>query len=399
LYIKIDKDANYWEEEMKVRNNIAIMLDEAIKIRRDLHKIPEEGYGEYKTSAYIKNYLRNLGYEPKEITKTGIYLLIEGKNKNFSTAFRADMDGLSVKEETGSKFASIHENMMHACGHDGHMSILLVFAKYLIENKIKPENNLLLIFQPAEEGPGGAKAIVEEGLLEKYGVDEVYGCHVMPDVEQGILAVKSGAMMAQTGEFYIDIKGKSSHAAVPHQGVDAVVIAANIVGALQTVVSRNINPVKTSLLSIGTISGGERVNVVARHVSLSGTMRSYEEAVYDQMKKRVIEILKGYETAFNCEITCRFVDMYPPVTNDPILHKKFISLLEKDEYKEADPMMIAEDFSYYQKAVPGVFFYLGSMNREKGYTHGLHDCRFNFDESIILNAVEMYARLAGRERI
>ncbi|SHE95199.1 M20 metallopeptidase family protein [Alkalibacter saccharofermentans] len=383
---------------MKVRENILNMLDEAIKIRRDLHMIPEEGYGEYKTNAYIKKYLKDLGYEPEDITDTGVYLLIEGNDKETTTALRADMDGLSVREETDVDYTSVHESMMHACGHDGHMTILLVFAKYLKDNDIKPEKNILLIFQPAEEGPGGAKAIVEEGLLLRYNVGEIFGCHIMPDVDQGIVAVKSGPMMAQTGEFYIDIKGKSSHAAVPHQGIDAVVIASSIVGSLQTVVSRNINPVKTSLLSIGTISGGERVNVVARHVSLSGTMRSYEEAVYDQMKMRVIEILKGYEIAFNCTIEYKFIDMYPPVTNDAAVHKSFIALLDKDEYKEADPMMIAEDFSYYQKAVPGVFFYLGSRNEELGYDYGLHDCRFNFDESILLNAVEVYARLAGRER-
>ncbi|NTW71958.1 MAG: N-acetyldiaminopimelate deacetylase [Eubacteriaceae bacterium] len=383
---------------MIVRSALTSLLGEVIKVRRELHLIPEEGLKEFKTSEYIKEYLNKLGYTAHGTAGTGVYIHIEGKDNGSCTAFRADMDGLSVKEENEVEFASRHENMMHACGHDGHMTILLLLAKYIKDNNILPDTNILLIFQPAEEGPGGAAAIVKEGILQKHNVSEIFGCHLMPDVSEGLIAVRPGEMMAQTGEFYIEINGKSSHAAVPHKGIDAIMIAANLVNTLQTIVSRNIDPIKTSLLSVGTINGGERVNVVAKTVNISGTMRSYEEKVYNEMKKRMLEIVEGFNISFNCDIKCSIIDMYPPVYNDEKLYKKFISVLDEDEYVTAKPMMIAEDFSYYQKAVPGVFFYLGSYNEEKDYKYSLHDCRFNFDEKILLNAVELYMRLINRKR-
>ncbi|MBF7097735.1 M20 metallopeptidase family protein [Alkalibacter mobilis] len=382
---------------MKLRKEIVGLKEDSIKIRRTLHTFPEEGFKEFKTSNYIKDYLVSLGLVAGTVAQTGVYSFIEGENTHRCIAFRADMDGLSVCENTGVEFKSEHESMMHACGHDGHMTILLLLAKYLTQSNLKPKCNILLIFQPAEEGPGGAKQIVDEGLLTKYQVNEIYGTHLMPSVNEGVISVRSGAMMAQTGEVYIEIKGKSSHGAAPHQGTDAVVIAAGFIQALQTIVSRNVNPIKTSLISIGTISGGERLNVVAKSVKLAGTMRSYEEKVYEDMKSRVIEIAEGFQVAFNCDIKCDFIDMYPPVTNDVKLYDKFIELMDKDEYEEAEPLMIAEDFSFYQKTIPGLFFYLGSKNEIKNFTYGLHDSKFNFDEEILLNGVEIYARIIDRE--
>lgn len=382
---------------MNIRSKIASLADRACSIRQALHSIPEEGYGEIKTAQYIKEILEGMGLDTYTTAKTGVYCLIPGRNADRTIAFRADMDGLSVKEQTGVDFESVHPNMMHACGHDGHMSILLLMAIYLQENHIVPETNVMLIFQPAEEGPGGAKAIVEEGILAKYHVEEIYGCHIMPDLMQGCIATRKGPMMAQTGEVYIHVTGKSAHGAAPHMGKDAIVAASHLVLALQSIVSRNVDPVKTSLITIGTMSGGERLNVIASDMQLNGTMRAYEESVYQFMKRRVEEIAGGVSALSECKIQVDFLDMYPPVVNDGDLFEKFTSLLEADDWIEASPLMIAEDFSFFQKEIPGLFFYLGSRNEEKGFVHGLHDGRFNFDESILLNGVEAFVRILDRE--
>jgi len=384
---------------MRVRKEIQNNYEKIMKIRRDLHRIPEEGYEENKTSAYIQEQLKGWGYEPQKVAKTGVVAFIEGQNKEKTIAFRADMDGLSVREKTGCDFVSLHPDFMHACGHDGHMSILLGLAGYLKEQNIKPYTNVLLIFQPAEEGPGGAQRIIEEGIFDRYPVDEIYGIHMMPQVEEGIFALRPGAMMAQTGEFTIRIRGKSAHGASPHEGIDSIVIAASVIQSLQTIVSRSINPIDTSLITVGTVQGGERVNVIAHETVLTGTMRAYRESVYEQLKKRMAQVLKGTETMHSCEITCEVVDMYPPVVNDEKLYQKTIALLGQEEYESAKPMMIAEDFSYYQRKVPGLFLYLGSYNEEKNYVYGLHDGRFNFDEKILLHGVELYMRLIEGEKV
>lgn len=382
---------------MNIRTKIANMAQKAEDIRRTLHSIPEEGFAEVKTQRKIIEILESLGLDPKITAKTGVYCLIPGMNTQKNIAFRGDMDGLSVEEQTGVDFASAHPAMMHACGHDGHMTLLLLLASYLQENQIIPPCNVLLLFQPAEEGPGGARVIVEEGILEDLQVSEIYGCHIMPDVEQGKIALRSGPMMAQTGEIYIKITGKSAHGAAPHKGLDAIVAASHLVLAFQSIVSRNVDPIKTALITIGTIQGGERLNVLAGSVDLAGTMRSYEEKVYESMKQRILEVAQGLSLSTGCPIEVNFVDMYPPVVNPAGLTQRFVDLFQDGEWQEAEPLMIAEDFSFYQKSVPGLFFYLGSRNEEKGFTYGLHDSRFNFDEAILLNGVEVYARLLDWE--
>lgn len=377
-----------------IRNEIAELEELARKIRRELHQIPEEGYKEFKTSKYIQSYLHKLGINTIKVAETGLVAIIEGKNKTESIAFRADMDGLALYEKNNVDFISRHDGYMHACGHDGHMTILLVFAMYIVENNIVPENNIVLVFQPAEEGPGGAKEIIKAGIMEKYNVKKIYGCHIMPSIEEGIIGINQGPQMAQTGEVYITVKGKGSHAAVPHKSVDAIMITANLINTIQTIVSRNIDPFETTLLSIGTISGGTRLNVVADEVKIAGTMRAFTEETYLYMKQRLSDIIKGFEKTFSCTIDFRVLDMYPPVVNDTALTKEFIDLTKGMNIIKAKPMMIAEDFSYYQKVVPGVFFYIGSKNEDKQMIWDLHDCKFNFDERILLNVVELYGRIA-----
>lgn len=382
-----------------MQKNILKLKDEAKKVRRELHAIPEEGYQEYKTSDFIYNYLVKLGIKKIErVASTGIVALIPGECTEETIAFRADMDGLSVEEESRCEYHSIHKGMMHACGHDGHMTIVLLFAKYIQENKILPKCNVLLLFQPAEEGPGGAKVIVEQGVFEKYNVKQIYGCHIMPTIEEGKIGCKSGALMAQTSEFYVTIVGKSAHAASPHMSVDAIMIAANMINTLNTIVSRNMDPIETTLFSIGKIKGGTRQNVVAGEVEFSGTMRAFDEKTYLVMKQRLLEITRGYENIFNCTVECKVVEMYPPVVNDAKLYRQFREIIGDLPYEEVLPMMIAEDFSYYQRVIPGLFFYLGSQNKELEYIYGLHHSKFNFNEDILLNAVEVYGRIIEKTK-
>lgn len=380
-----------------MRKSIINLESEAISVRRYLHMIPEEGFKEYKTSEYIYNYLSNLGIKTIEkVATTGMIVFFPGESEDETIAFRADMDGLSIEEDNKQDYVSTHKGMMHGCGHDGHITILLLMAKYMVENHIIPKKNVLLIFQPAEEGPGGAEIIVQTGILEKYKVSKIYGCHIMPTLEEKVIGSKAGALMAQTAEFYINIKGKSGHAAVPHKSVDAIMISAQLINALNNIVSRNIDPIKTTLFSIGTISGGSRLNVVAGEVNLSGTMRAFDEETFLAMKTRLLDIVEGYEKSFDCSIECKVIEMYPPVINDLQLYQEFLSYLGDIPYREVLPMMIAEDFSFYQREVPGVFFYLGSKNEEKDYVYSLHHNKFNFNEGILLQAVELYARIIER---
>ncbi|MFZ7130788.1 MAG: M20 metallopeptidase family protein [Eubacteriales bacterium] len=384
---------------MVIRQQILSMEKDAKMIRRSLHKIPEEGFKEIKTSQYIMTFLRNLGIEDIiQVAVTGVVAVIKGNNDKETIAFRADMDGLSVEEKNSIDYASSHKGLMHACGHDGHMTILLLLVKYIIDNGILPDTNIMFIFQPAEEGPGGAREIIQSGILEKYQVKRIYGCHIMPSLNEGIIGCKEGPLMAQTGEVYITVKGKSSHAAVPHRSTDAIMIASNLINTLQTIVSRNMDPIETTLFSIGTIQGGSRVNVIAEKVQISGTMRAFSEETYNAMTRRLLEIIQGYEKTFNCKINCKVVDMYPPVINDVDMVQEFKTFTKGFNTTVVKPMMIAEDFSYYQKHIPGLFFYIGSKNVEKQYVYDLHDSQFNFDEKILLNVVEIYAKILQYER-
>lgn len=381
----------------KLPESIRSYLPEAIKLRQDLHRIPETGFHEVKTQAYILNYLTELGYQPEKICKTGVVLFIPGNGSVDETiAVRTDMDGLGVYEETGVDFASEHEGMMHACGHDGHMTMVLLLAKYLKEHPEKRVRNTLLVFQPAEEGPGGAGPMVESGVFEKYQVKAIVGYHLFPFVEEGLISTKPGPMMAMTSEFYIDVFGKSSHAADPDKGIDAIVATADYISGLQKIVSRTVSPNDSSLLSIGTIHGGMRRNIIADKVSLSGTVRSFSETVQREMKERIEEMARGIEKMYRCRIEIRFVDLYPPVSNNEVLFDQIWPLC--GDKKLFSKVMLAEDFAMYQKTVPGLFMGLGTGCPEKGFDKNLHTHQFNFDEKVLLRGLDVYRKIIERSQ-
>ncbi|MDN5352188.1 MAG: hypothetical protein PWQ12_1108 [Clostridiales bacterium] len=367
--------------------------------RAELHRIPEPGNEEFKTSAYIQETLKALNIDFEVVLETGIIAYLEGSAPLRTIAFRSDIDGLSVKEAHTFEMKSQHPGYMHACGHDGHMSMLLGLAAALKHESVTLQDNVVLIFQPAEEGPGGAERIVKGGYLQKYKVDEIYGIHLFPAIEQGKIGLCSGPMMAMTGEFDIDIRSKSAHGAMPHMGIDAVVVAGECILGLQTVVSRRINPIQPGLLTIGRLEAGERCNVIAGSARMEGTMRAFNKSVYQAMKAQVYAYTDGLARAHQVEIDVTYRDMYPPVTNDPELFQYFVDLMgERCEIIE--PQMISEDFSFYQEAVPGLFFFIGTRNEGLGHVAPLHSAHFNFDERALLMGLESYLTiLNGRDSI
>ena len=372
--------------------DLSFLLDDIVKNRRALHQIPETALEEFKTKEYLKNYLISIGLEPQEIVETGLFVYIEGKDKENCIAFRSDIDALNIKEETGAEFESKHVGKMHACGHDGHMTTLLAFAKYL--TTIQPlEKSVLLIFQPAEESPGRAKDIVETGLLKKYNVKAIYGMHLFPELPEGTVASKEGPFFAQAALMTTTITGKSGHGAMPHKTIDPLMAFTKVVDGYQTIVSRNLSPFDPGVVTIGKFCGGSAQNIIADTVNFWGTIRTFKEENTEFIIERIKEIHRGVELSYRVKIDEKIDIVYPPVINDKELYKKFVDTMKDMNYVEHEALTISEDFAYYQKEVPGIFMLLGTRSEEKGFIHPLHSCHFNFDEKVLLKGVEAFARI------
>ena len=372
--------------------DLSFLLDDIVKNRRALHQIPETALEEFKTKEYLKNYLISIGLEPQEIVETGLFVYIEGKDKENCIAFRSDIDALNIKEETGAEFESKHVGKMHACGHDGHMTTLLAFAKYL--TTIQPlDKSVLLIFQPAEESPGRAKDIVETGLLKKYNVKAIYGMHLFPELPEGTVASKEGPFFAQAALMTTTITGKSGHGAMPHKTIDPLMAFTKIVDGYQTIVSRNLSPFDPGVVTIGKFCGGSAQNIIADTVNFWGTIRTFKEENTEFIIERIKEIHRGVELSYRVKIDEKIDIVYPPGIYSKELYKKFVDTMKDMNYVEHEALTISEDFAYYQKEVPGVFMLLGTRSEEKGFIHPLHSCHFNFDEKVLLKGVEAFARI------
>ena len=358
-----------------------ISLPRLIKIRRDLHKIPELGFNEHRTSGYIKDILKGMGAEYHEVAGTGIIAVFKGKGSYGTIAYRTDMDGLEIEEKTDCDFSSENQGVMHACGHDGHMAMALELCHVLNGLSGNHKYDFAVIFQPAEEGPGGAIEITKTEIYKELNIKEVYGYHIYPDLKMGQIGFCSGEFMAMPVEFDISIKGKSAHGAKPHQGVDSIVAASELVMKLQTIVSRVISPLDSAVLTIGKINGGEMRNVIAGETVLNGTMRVFSESVYAVMKETVLGHLEALEKSYGVSTSWEFRKMSPPVVNDSSLSDKFSSL--SDSYTHTEKVMLAEDFSYYQKDTKGLFMFLGSSMEDGAYSLPLHNPSFNFDEKVL----------------
>ena len=308
------------------------------------------------------------------------------------------MDALAIEEKTGLDFASRRKGVMHACGHDGHMAILLGLAKWLSQNKDTLEDNIVLIFQPDEENEGGALPMIKEGLLEDPKVDAIFGLHILPDLPEGMIGTKVGPLMAQTSEVNIEIVGKSAHGAMPHNGIDTIVVASQFITALQSIISRGIDPTENAIITIGRIYGGDTRNILAESVMMECTIRTFSDKIYHRIRQKILDLLDGLKKSHGVETKFHEGVYYPPVINDVVWTKKVIEILNPEQYIEVNPLMIAEDFSNYQKIVPGVFLFLGSGNDKKGLVHPLHSSLFNFDEKILLQGIQLYKNIINRIR-
>ena len=366
------------------------MNDQLLAWRRQLHRIPELGLECYKTHDALVESLSAMGYSPITMAQTGVVVYKPGAIAE-AIAFRSDMDGLPIAETSGGPYASIHPGRMHACGHDGHMSMLLGLADYCKDKSF--HHSLLFIFQPAEEGPGGAKVLIEEGLFERYPVKALYGLHLYPQVEQGQLCLLSGPMLAQTNEFDVHIEGKAAHGAQPHLGIDALVLASEFILALQTIVARRTNPIEPLVISVGKLTGGDVRNIIPAQATLEGTIRCFNPAVFDAVHAELNALARSLELKSGAKIKLVFKGSYPPVINPEALYERVRKRVPEAQQTRIDPMMFAEDFSFYQAVVPAFFAMLGSRNEALGYTHPLHHDQFNFDEAVLSQGLAYYQNI------
>ncbi len=365
------------------------MRNDVCTYRRDLHKIPELELKLPKTKAYILKALEGIEGEICEVLESGI-LVYFNNHKETTIAFRSDMDALPVKEECEVDFKSEHEGSMHACGHDGHMAMMLAFAHELNTYYKELPHNVLLIFQPGEEAPGGAELICKEGVLKKYNVKYIFGTHIWPMLEEGVIATRKGELMARSSEVKIDIIGKTSHAAKYKEGIDAVEIGARFL-VDSYAMEQSIPSHVYRLLRFGILKGGSVCNVVSDNCHLEGTLRAFQDEYYWYMREQVESLAKKYEEKTGCTFKIDINTGYPAVLNDEALVERILNEFSDIEELEV-PEMISEDFAHYLKEIPGVFFFLGS-----GTGIPLHNSHFNFNEDILIKGVENYIRLSKLE--
>ena len=380
---------------MNIRKEIKEIEKMIIDWRRDFHQFPELSFQEHRTGDVIADELRSMGLEPKvKVGKTGVTADLKFGNGPV-IGLRADMDALPIQETSGLPFSSQNDGVMHACGHDGHMAMLLGAAKALTQKDNQYNGTVRFIFQPAEEGEGGARYMIEDGCLE--GIDEIYGIHVWNYQPVGEVGVKDGPVLAAADMFDIKIKGIGGHGAAPQGTVDCVVVASYLVQALQTIVSRNTNPLESTVISIGKINGGNNFNIIADQVSLSGTARAYSEENRNLIKTRMEEIIKGVEKTYNANITFDYKDGYPPTINHVGPTQKVLKAAEKvvgDKAGMPYLSMGGEDFAYYLKEKPGCFFFVGSAPNEQELFETPHHCsHFTMDERALLVGPSIYLNL------
>ncbi len=354
--------------------------------RRALHRIPEPDFRLPETLAYVESVLLNLGCTLHRPAESSLCAFFDFGQEE-SLAFRADMDALPIPEQTGLDFASQHPGYMHACGHDGHMAVLLGFAQWVSRQSRLP-HNILLIFQPAEETIGGAKPICESGILAQFRVRAVFGAHLWPDLLAGSVSTRPGGMMCRTSEVTLQVTGKPAHVARAEEGLDALEATARwYLAALE--IERNCPGTLPRLLKFGRIEAGTVRNALAGSATLEGSMRAFEDETFYHLKGKLEDLAETISQETGCAFRLTFSEGYPAVDNDPVVYARLKEILDL-EYLE-EPVKIAEDFSWYQRYVPGVFFFLGC-----GPAPALHSQNFNFDERALEVGLELFKTIAQR---
>ena len=379
---------------MPIKNRIASFENEMISWRHHFHENPELAYKEFNTAKKVVELLKEFGITEIEegIGKTGVVATLEnGTGKTIG--LRADMDALPIFEENkNKKYKSKCDGKMHACGHDGHTTMLLGAAKYLSETK-NFKGKVVLIFQPAEEGFAGAKAMIDDGLLERYPINEIYGMHNMPGLEAGVLAIESGPRLAAADNFVIEIIGKGAHGAMPSNSIDPIVCGASIIQNLQHIVSRNSDPKETLVITVASFNSGHANNVIPKSASLSGTIRYYNDKIGVLAKKRFFEVVNSTCDAFGAKADINFQKGYPATINhkqqSEFAYESAKKIVGNKASSSQAPMMGSEDFSYFLKKIPGCFAWIGN-----GPSASLHNPKYDFNDSVLSIGSSFLASIA-----
>jgi len=367
-----------------------------IKTRRDLHRIPEVGYTEEKTSAYVADYLKREGLAVQTgIAQYGVLGLLETGKPGPTLMIRADMDALLLQEETGLEFASTHDGVMHACGHDAHMAMGLGAATVL--NRIKKEFSgaVKFVFQPAEEGPGGAKPMIDEGVMENPKVDYAIGCHLWSEIPEGTIGARSGPFMAAMDRFDLKIIGQGGHGAKPHLCIDALEVGTQVVNALQRISSRHMHPLEPTVVTIGSFHAGTTFNIIPGEAEMCGTTRTFNLDVWNSWEQRLKKVIGGVCESMGADFELKFAKGYPPTVNDEsmteVVCRCAAEVVGPENVVIPEPTMGGEDMSYFLQRAKGCFFVLG-VGRE-GFA-GIHNPRFRFNEDVLPLGVETHCRVA-----
>lgn len=384
-------------DDCELRALVEAQKNWMVDIRRRLHRIPERGFAEVKTQQVIMETLDALGI-PYTTERTWVVGVIEGALPGQVVALRADMDALPLEEPEGLPFRSEHPGMMHACGHDAHMTMVLGAAKVLMGMRDRLPGTVKLLFQPAEETDGGAEPMVQRGVMENPHVDRVYGLHVQPYLPVGVIETRAGTLNASTDDVELTIHGRSSHGAYPESGADAIVCAAQVITSLQTLVSRNVSPLVSAVLSLGMISGGTAGNIICDRVSLRGTLRTANGEIRAMMKRRIAEVASGVAAAMGCTAEVCITSGYAALVNDEaeagrVMRVGARLLGEKNVVRKAAPSMGGEDFSFFCECVPGAFLHLGCVKKEDMPAPLLHSRDFHLDEDCLTVGAMMHVAL------
>jgi len=381
---------------MDLRKYIRETKDLIVKTRRDLHLIPEPAYTEKKTADYVARYMKAQGLDVHTgIARFGVVGVMDTGKPGKTLLIRSDMDALPIAEETGLEFASIHAGAMHACGHDGHMAMVLGAATVL--NKIKDtlKGTIKFLFQPAEEGPGGAKPMIEQGVMENPTVDYAIGCHLWPAIAEGTIGVKAGPLMAAMDRFDLRIIGRGGHGAMPHLCLDALEVGTQVVNALQRIVSRQMDPLQPSVVTVGSFHAGSTFNVIPGEAEISGTTRTFDRDIWNTWPERLDKIIGGVCKSMGASYEMNYSQGYPPLLNDPdmaqVVAQCAAEVAGKKNVIEPESTMGGEDMAFYLEKSKGCFFFLG-VGREG--CASIHNSRFDFNEDVLLLGVETYCRIA-----
>lgn len=374
-------------------------LEELRSWRRHLHQHPELSFEEHETTAYIEGYLRSLGLEPVRKTETGLWADIQGAHPGPTVAIRADIDALPIEEQTDLPFRSQKPGVMHACGHDGHTSILMGVAREFLARRQDLKGRIRLLFQPAEETPpGGAQLLIQAGALE--GVDAVIGLHLIPAFPTGKASIVAGPMMAASDRFVLEVVGKGGHGASPHETVDALAIAAQMVTAAQQVVSRQVDPLEPAVVTFGTFHAGSNFNIIAQEARLTGTVRTFSEGTRQLIEGSLERIFQGMAQAYGAKVRLDYRRGYPALVNHPYVTDVFIEavkeILGPEGYIPGRPVMGGEDFAYYLQQKPGAFLFLGCGNPAEGAIYPNHHPSFTIDEKALPLGVDVLVRTAEK---